>query len=486
MSGNFVATLALIIWFPVSILLFRFFRPTSALTAVVIGGVLFLPERITLFDPPVLPAIGKAMVISLSALFGVLADRRAREQLGLVRREALIVTGLFALSSLLTFATNTEVIRHGPTTLPGLSISDALLMTTTTVISYLVPFWLAKASVSEDNDVRRFSTVIIAAALVYSLFALFEVRMSPQLNNMVYGFAQHSYLQTIRMGGWRPIVFMGHGLALGVFISGAVLLSLAFTKEKSKIFRVPNSAWTAYLAIVLVLCKSTGAIVYAVLFGPLLLISRGRLVIWAAASLAALLLLYPMLRGVIDTDGIVSSIAEYDVERAQSLAFRFDNEADLLERAMERPLFGWGIYSRGRVFDQWGEDQTVTDGSWIIMLGIRGLFGFLLLFGVLVYPVFQTWRKRKLILNTPVGSLIAAFCLLVGVRSAELIPNGLFSCLPFFLSGALAGLVSRVPRGSPRSRPLSPSTPQQKPKARVRPGQGIIIRPVRRDRSKDL
>ena len=61
--------------------------------------------------------------------------------------------------------------------------------------------------------------MFVLGGLIYVPLCLFEVRMSPQLHNMVYGFAQHSFGQTVRGGGWRPMVFMQHGLAVGLFMS---------------------------------------------------------------------------------------------------------------------------------------------------------------------------------------------------------------------------------------------------------------------------
>ena len=70
--------------------------------------------------------------------------------------------------------------------------------------------------------------------------------------------------------------------------------------------------------------------------------------------------------------------------------FRFDNEAKMLERATQRPWFGWGTYCRACLFDPWSGDQTsVRDGAWIIQLGNYGIVGFVGKFSLLLFPLLS-------------------------------------------------------------------------------------------------
>ncbi len=87
--------------------------------------------------------------------------------------------------------------------------------------------------------------------------------MSPQLHYMVYGFYQHDFAQTIRMGGWRPTVFMEHGLMVGMWMSMAALIGvwLWWTGAVKEIGPVPMWVLTPILVVTAVLCKSTGALV---------------------------------------------------------------------------------------------------------------------------------------------------------------------------------------------------------------------------------
>jgi hypothetical protein len=82
-----------------------------------------------------------------------------------------------------------------------------------------------------------------------------------------------------------------------------------------------------------------------------------------------------------------------DSERADSLKFRLDQENALIERAMERPGLGWGGWGRSRLFDEEGRDISVTDGMWIITLGVSGLVGLVALGLLLALPVLALLRR---------------------------------------------------------------------------------------------
>src|SRR6185312_15668865 len=115
-----------------------------------------------------------------------------------------------------------EPLRYGEihvTELPALTAYDWLYMVISQAITILIPCVLGRALIRSRKDLVDVMTILVAAGLVYSIPILWELRMSPMLHMNVYGFMPRTdWLQNMRQGGWRPTVFMGHGLVIGFFM----------------------------------------------------------------------------------------------------------------------------------------------------------------------------------------------------------------------------------------------------------------------------
>jgi 4-amino-4-deoxy-L-arabinose transferase-like glycosyltransferase len=205
-----------------------------------------------------------------------------------------------------------------------------------------------------------------------------------------------------------------------------------------------------YLGVVFVLCKSTGAILYALILAPLVLRATPERQMKVATFLGVLVLLYPALRAseLVPTEWLVEQAKAISPERAQSLEFRFDNEEMLLEKARERIAFGWGGHGRRSVYDdELGKEIAVADGHWIIVLGTRGAVGFLEAFGLLVFPIFFARRRFRRLTDDVERRALAGFTLIVAICAFDLLPNGLFSNYVYLLAGALMGMAQQIGKG---------------------------------------
>ena len=96
--------------------------------------------------------------------------------------------------------------------------------------------------------------------------------MSPQLNNMFYGFFPHSWGQHMRGGGYRPLVFLEHGLRLGIFMAVAVLATIGYFRSREGGNRASVMLAALWLFGTLILCKSAGALIIASLIAPVILL----------------------------------------------------------------------------------------------------------------------------------------------------------------------------------------------------------------------
>ncbi len=117
-SANLVAYVALIVFAPVAVAIYGVVRPTLATAAVLLGAVMYLPERVN-FDPPGLPPFDKATIGGLAALVGsALVARRtltsARPGRGFDLFALLLIAGTLG-----TALTNPDALTYGSSSHPG-------------------------------------------------------------------------------------------------------------------------------------------------------------------------------------------------------------------------------------------------------------------------------------------------------------------------------------------------------------------------------
>jgi hypothetical protein len=407
----------------------------------VLGAQLLLPVAATLKFPMV-PQIDKITIVSFSILAGCLIFARGEparryRKFGVV--EALLL--LYVISPIITSELNPDPIIVGNRFLPGVGLYDALSAAESALIT-LIPFVLGRRFLRTAEDCHNILLILTIAGLCYSIPLLFEIRFSPQIHYWVYGYYPTDFIQTIREGGFRPMVFMGHGLLAAFFLMTGLLAATALLRNRMQIGPVPSSAAAAILGVVLLLCKSVGALIYGALGGLLIFFTRPKIQIRVATLLVAISLAYPLLRSfdLVPTTSIVNFAKSLDKERGESLEFRFVNEDQLLSRAFQRPFFGWGRYGRSRVYDlDSGKDLSVTDGRWIIDIGQFGLIGFLSEFGLLAACVLRAASSFRLVQSAKERVLFATLALIVSINIFDLLPNSGLVPWTWLISGALLG-----------------------------------------------
>jgi len=414
-------------------------RPVGQATVLtILGGYLLLPVGADIKIEQV-PPFDKISVPNLAALIGcVLVARRLPRiwhRFGLA--EILIV--IFLLSPFITSELNDDAIRLRAKILPGGTHYDALSAAVSQFI-FFIPFILARQylrSAADNADILR---ILVVAGLAYSLLMLFEVRMSPQLHTWIYGYFPHSFAQQIRDGGFRPVVFLGHGLIVGLFAMTTAVAATALWRTQTRAVRLPPAGIVAYLSIVLVLCKTLGVLVYAAVLVPLVRMAKPRLQLQVAVVLVTVALTYPLLRTMdfVPTTLLLDAAGTVSADRAGSLQSRFYSEKVLLERASERIWFGWGRWGRGLAVED-ETHSTIPDGRWVITLGMFGLFGFVAEFGLLALSVFRAAAAFRFAESAHDRIYLAALALIVAISTVDLIPNGFLSPWTWLLAGALLG-----------------------------------------------
>lgn len=445
-----MAKLALLMWPVLIIILVQRLSFQKTILVSLIGGFLLLPTQIG-WDFPLLPAFNKGSIPGFTLLVlalllpreGGASDARAQFELpGWLPRTGLAILGLVLMifGNQMTALTNGESLSFGPTTIPGLRIYDGFSLILGT-LTMLLPFFLGRKFFAHPETHVLLLKAMMIAGLGYSFLALFEVRMSPQLNVMVYGFFPSSFVQHVRSGGYRPLVFMEHGLQLALFFAAATLAAFGVWRSVDSKRRWIYLLAAFWLLGTLALMNSLGALIIAVVFLPVVLFLGRPLQLLFAAMICSAIILYPMLRGadLVPTDRLLSMAAAIDPGREPSLRYRFDNEAVLLERAGDKPLFGWGGWNRNRVFDaETGQDTTATDGAWVVLIGTRGWIGYLAVFGLLATPGILLAANRRRYDVAPATAVVA---LVLAASLVDLIPNGFLSPVTVLMAGALWGRV---------------------------------------------
>lgn len=440
---NILANIALYGWPLAAYLILKRSRTTA--TAVVLLFLIpymWLPYGMR-FDLPLLPPIDKWTLPALTAFFFLRSRDRSFKLLPESGYLKLVFFVAF-ISPFFTTLTNTDALVYGPTVRPALTFADIISSEFNSFALTYIPLVIGAHFLKDEKSHRELMTLIAVWAFIYSLLCLWEIKMSPQLHKEIYGFTTTSWRQQIRNGGFRPVVFMGHGLYVAMYMSIAAMCAMLLLKTKHSIMSKQGWIKLAYLFVILLLCKTWSAAIYAFIAFILIFFLPTKKWLTFSTFLCAIVFLYPMLRAsdLIPVDAINSYFTNLNEDRGQSLGVRFENEDVLLEKARERPLFGWGGWGRQRVYSEYsGEDLTIADGSWIIIFGQTGWLGYFGVFGALCGAVALVSSRLKKLPIVPIHT--AGLVVIVSLNLADLVPNSSLSPLTYLMAGALIGAISK-------------------------------------------
>lgn len=435
---NSFAYIALFSWpFVVLWMLLRYPANRAIFIALVLSGLL-LPTSLNM-DLPLIPPLNRETITSLSlVLILFLLGRKLRVfQSGIIIK---ILIGYLAVT-VISAQLNAASIVIGGKFLPGITLYD-VFSDVVRILLWIIPFFLGRYFANNVKDIEIFFKILVIMGLVYSLPMLYEVRMSPQLHNLVYGYHASDFVQSVRGGdSFRPAVFVGHGLALAFWFSTCIVAAIALHKNKMRVAKFSPWMIVCYLSAILFLSKTWSALFYVIL-GVIFIykLSPSKQIKWSFL-MAALIMLYPVTKimGVFPDKEIISSIREYNAERADSMETRFINEEVLLARALEKPFFGWGGWGRNRVYDNTGKDIVITDGNWIIQFGINGGLGFLFYYAILLTPLYYARKNVRYIDESKDQVYFAALALILAISIIDSVPNTGMMPIHLFLAGALLG-----------------------------------------------
>ncbi|MBR8828131.1 MAG: O-antigen ligase domain-containing protein [Gomphosphaeria aponina SAG 52.96 = DSM 107014] len=340
----------------------------------------------------------------------------------------------------------------------GLGAYDGLNESITQTVTWGFPYLLGRLYLNSLDGLKELAINIIKGGILYVPLVLYEGRMSPQLHNIIYGYHAHKLeiQQAYRLGGYRPMVFMAHGLMLGMWMMVVALIGFWLWRAGTvkKIWGMSMNWLAPLLIFSFIWCRSTGAYGYLIYGLVIIYIAK-----WFKTGLPLLLLIFGICyylliaaSGNFAGEEIVTWIADnINPERAESLEFRFQNEEILAEHARKQWILGWGGWGRNRVMtENWqGDlvDNTVTDSLWIIVFGVNGMVGLVSITLTLLLPAASfCWLRypARTWLNPQVAPA-AACAVVLTLYMLDCVLNNMFNPIFPLISGGLSGLVMKKP-----------------------------------------
>lgn len=427
-------------WYPLCFALFIFLKPVRATAIGLVTGFLLLPKAS--YDLPGFPNYDKALSIVLGVFVAALLFDSGRILSWRPRKIDLPIAVLCSAPFL-------SAVINGDGAYEGVSNSFDFSM------RWGIPWILGRTYFHDFEAQKILAATIVAGALVYVPFALYEVKMSPMLHKEVYGIALKSFKHAQRAGGlWRPNVFISHGLAYGLYNGIAALLAfwMWYTRSRRSVMHIPMGTCAIILIAMAFAAQSMGAVgLMAGGMGILLLGARWRLVLPLTLTLMAPPVYIGLRQGLRWDGEELLEVAQtvFGKERAISLNVRLTNEAQLADRVLLKPWFGFNDF---RDFTGNTDEKHVAtvDSMWLLYLGLYGIVSLVGLYGFQLCASFLLWRKLPPeYWSHPVFAAAVA----LGLTSALVSLDGLMNAVEIAAFTCAGGGVAHL-MGTPEGRKL--------------------------------
>lgn len=345
----------------------------------------------------------------------------------------------------------------------ALGLYDGLSASFDQTVAWGIPYAIGRIYFSDPSALSDLAAAIVVGGLVYVPLCVFEMIMGPDLHAIFYGYDQASLHQAARYGGWRPVVFLNAGLMVAFWMSAATLAAgwLWRTRSVERFGRLPIGWCFVALLVTTLALKSVNAWFHLVAGGGVLAAvgrARGRLPLF-------FLLLLPMtyasvrVGGSWDGRGLPQAVAWTVGDAAEErVQFRIRNDNLVLEKSRERPIFGWGRWSRSHTYlDETTGTMTVVDSLWVEAFGECGGVGLAALLVAHLLPSALYWRRSSLAFwSRPAGAPGAVLAVVVALFAIDNCMNAMINPMYLLAAGGLVGF------GGVGWNPLDPPLPSGK------------------------
>ncbi len=435
-------------WAPLVLLMFLIMPPRRAVITAFLAAWLFLP--MASYSIEGLPDWSKMTATSFGVMAGVLLFDPA--SLSAFRAKIIdLPIIVWCLTPFIASVTN------------GFGVYDGVSAIVFKTIIWGLPYFIGRLYFSDLAGLRELAVGVFVGGLVYAPFCIIEVVLSPQLHRWVYGYHQHQFAQTMRLGGYRPMVFMQHGLAVGMFMISASLAGIWLWKTRSvhKVQGIPIAVLLVPLLIVTIAIKSLGALILLAVGLMALAATRYARTRALLIVLAIMPPLYIAARGFLGWSGrdLTAIASLVSADRAASLEHRMVNEDMLTNKAKQKMLFGWASWGGSRVYNEEGKDISTTDGMWIVAFGNYGVVGLSAFMLFIALPAWVLLRRARAPAWASSQMAPAAICAtLLLLYSIDNVLNAMINPIFVLMAGGVGGLVFGARTASSRRASRSQST----------------------------
>ena len=140
---------------------------------------------------------------------------------------------------------------------------DGVSMVCRQMITWLFPYLVGRLYLSDVEGLGDLALAMIVGGVCLIPCCFLEIRLSPIMSKMVYGFGGQGAFEGTRYGFYRPRVFFASGLELGLWMNAVSLVAwwLWQSGQLKRLWLVGGGTICAALLITTVACRSTGATV---------------------------------------------------------------------------------------------------------------------------------------------------------------------------------------------------------------------------------
>ena len=428
---NLFGHVVLLSCIPMSLLLFVYFPPRRAVIAATIISWIFLPN--SGYSITGLPDYTKTSATTVGTLLGVFLFDFARV-ISFRPKWYDLPMFVWCVGGVFTALSN------------DLGLYDGISAATKMVILWGIPYFLGRIYFNDLEGCREVALGIVLGAAIYVPLSLWESRMSPTLHYVVYGVMP--YYEAPRFGLlYRPIVFLATGLELGVWMGAGTVCSYALWASGAlhRLWGFRFGWFVLAIAGTTLLSMSVGAIILTAIGVTLFELVRRTKLSWLIWVVILVPPVYATVRttGIWDGQSLVSATGALLPDRMGSIETRIRSENILVEKALQRPLLGWGGWGRNFAKNKNGADIAITDGYWIIILGTQGLVGLSAMCLTFMVPQILFYRRFPgAVWARPEIAPVTALCLQIGLCMVDNLSNAMPNPLYAMAIGGLTGMTA--------------------------------------------